>query len=146
MWPFFKQIAIIFHIYIFNNSITFDPQLSVRSVLNRTIVCLFRYDTALTESLYDWLWDHVRSMVMVLRGLFFDVKKFPGTTCVKNASNFASKCSPMEDNDGEPESFFFWLQLAWSEAGGFHISSPKRESHKKHSKQSRISMSSSSKH
>ena len=44
---------------------------------------------------------------MGLLGLFFDVKKFPGTTCVKNASNFASKCSPMEDNDGEPESFFF---------------------------------------
>ena len=37
---------------------------------------------------------------MGLLGLFFDVKKFPGTTCVKNASNFASKCSPMEDNDG----------------------------------------------
>ena len=45
---------------------------------------------------------------MGLLGLFFDVKKFPGTTCVKNASNFASKCSPMEDNDGGQPSFFFW--------------------------------------
>ena len=46
---------------------------------------------------------------MGLLGLFFDVKKFPGTTCVKNASNFASKCSPMEDNDGQPLSFFFFF-------------------------------------
>ena len=33
MWHFFKQIAMIFHTYIFNNSITFDPRLSVRSGL-----------------------------------------------------------------------------------------------------------------
>ena len=41
MWHFFKQFA-IFHIYIFNNSITFDPQLSVRSVLIKNTIYILK--------------------------------------------------------------------------------------------------------